>query len=565
MPEPGRSEVRPPGGGDRGRNLSRVRWATGALALGGLGRVGWLSTLSAERLVTLVPDDAFYYLVIADRLVTEGRVSFDGVEPTTGFHALHLWFLAGLRFLFDGLGAPTSDPVAGPIAEPAAAAALKAWLIAVGGVAVLTTTVAFRTLAHWLVPPCGFAALLGLWWVFAGVAMLETHSHLLETPWVVLASAMLLVAVANGRWRRAAVWGVVGGLARFDSGILPAALALGFAVAFGVAWLRRRFDRARAQAIRGQWNAAVAAGLGTALGLGITFAQSFVISGEALPGSARMKLHWADVLGDVLQWAMVFASAAVGGCVVPTVDSWPAWAVAVVGIGALAVIGSRAHRPIACALGGTGLGYLLLYRHGAGLQSWYVAHFLVPVAVLVGWASTAIGRWFGRSRTVARRGVDVLMFTLMASFLGLSVTRSVEPRYRNQSAMWRAGIELSWAPEIVASGVDRSATIGAWNAGIVAFASGRRIVNLDGLVNDTVIPFVRRGALLDYMDRRGVEWIADCDAMWTRDWLARRGGYRPEQFAAGVVRVRSLGEPSSAAERALGVLPALFRWRDPGK
>ncbi|HTU63332.1 MAG TPA: hypothetical protein VMF89_32950, partial [Polyangiales bacterium] len=66
---------------------------------------------------------------------------------------------------------------------------------------------------------------------------------------------------------------------------------------------------------------------------------------------------------------------------------------------------------------------------------------------------------------------------------------------------------------------------GAWNAGVLSYFSGGRIINLDGLVNDTVLEYARRNELLAYIAREHIERIADFGVM-IDDRMARRlGGY----------------------------------------
>ena len=53
------------------------------------------------------------------------------------------------------------------------------------------------------------------------------------------------------------------------------------------------------------------------------------------------------------------------------------------------------------------------------------------------------------------------------------------------------------------------ATVGAWNAGILAFFSDRRVVNLDGLVNSRAFARSYRHDLCAYLDREGIAWVVD--------------------------------------------------------
>ncbi|OPX31676.1 MAG: hypothetical protein B1H09_02320 [Gemmatimonadaceae bacterium 4484_173] len=58
-----------------------------------------LST-SPENLVCRFEDDAFFYATVARNTVEEGKVSFDGVSKTNGFHPLWMGILTVTRFVF---------------------------------------------------------------------------------------------------------------------------------------------------------------------------------------------------------------------------------------------------------------------------------------------------------------------------------------------------------------------------------------------------------------------------------------------------------------------------------
>src|SRR5882672_11990704 len=50
--------------------------------------------LPLGQMTVFVPDDAFYYLVLAKHFAQLGRWTFDGTTNTTGFHLLHPYGLA---------------------------------------------------------------------------------------------------------------------------------------------------------------------------------------------------------------------------------------------------------------------------------------------------------------------------------------------------------------------------------------------------------------------------------------------------------------------------------------
>ena len=52
----------------------------------------------------LLEDDYFYYAIVADKLVTLGKLTYDGVTVTNGFHPLWFVVLWGLRIVFGRFG-----------------------------------------------------------------------------------------------------------------------------------------------------------------------------------------------------------------------------------------------------------------------------------------------------------------------------------------------------------------------------------------------------------------------------------------------------------------------------
>ena len=53
--------------------------------------------------VQMMPDDAFYYFVLAKHFAQTGLWSFDGAAPSTGFHPLWAYLLAAVFRLAPGL------------------------------------------------------------------------------------------------------------------------------------------------------------------------------------------------------------------------------------------------------------------------------------------------------------------------------------------------------------------------------------------------------------------------------------------------------------------------------
>jgi hypothetical protein len=63
----------------------------------------------------------------------------------------------------------------------------------------------------------------------------------------------------------------------------------------------------------------------------------------------------------------------------------------------------------------------------------------------------------------------------------------------------------------IESHTEQDAIVGGFNCGIVSYYSGRRVVNLDGVMNDAAIWAIRSRTLGDYIDSQGIEYLADIE------------------------------------------------------
>ena len=63
-------------------------------------RLIYLVSLELEVLLTFIPDDSFYYLELGKNFIQKGIWSFDGFNPTSGFHLLYGYFVVLVMKLF---------------------------------------------------------------------------------------------------------------------------------------------------------------------------------------------------------------------------------------------------------------------------------------------------------------------------------------------------------------------------------------------------------------------------------------------------------------------------------
>lgn len=69
----------------------------------------------------------------------------------------------------------------------------------------------------------------------------------------------------------------------------------------------------------------------------------------------------------------------------------------------------------------------------------------------------------------------------------------------------------------------KTAIVGSWNAGILGFFSERSVVNLDGLINNDILIYLKSNTLYKYMKKREINYIIDYDVMlyWQEKYFGK--------------------------------------------
>ncbi|MBI5849462.1 MAG: hypothetical protein HZB39_00255 [Planctomycetes bacterium] len=88
---------------------------------------------------------------------------------------------------------------------------------------------------------------------------------------------------------------------------------------------------------------------------------------------------------------------------------------------------------------------------------------------------------------------------------GLVLAQALAAREAPRRFAWQSVMQL--AAERLRDVTPRDARIGAFNAGLLAFRSGRRIVNLDGVVNAAAFHALREHRLGGYLKEQGIDWL----------------------------------------------------------
>ena len=487
-----------------------------------------IASCGIPTLVTkVVSDDAFYYFQIARNAAAGNGITFDGVEPANGFHPLWFALLVPVYLLFGD----------GPAAPLHAALVLGALLDVAAGLLIylLIRTLTQNRLAGIL----GAAVyLLNPSVIFHSINGLETGLNLFCFClyfWFYLR----MVTADEFATKDIALLGLLSGilmLARTDNIVLVGV------VYFHLLFLKKMYKKPGPVALSGclaalvlapwmLWNllefGVIMQSSGSAYAIitrgnlrasGVTDLQIFLNS-----LSNTITLFVYTIPSDVFGWGKLLgisAGLAAGLILADEERSRHVW-----------VAAKTACIPLLAFIA-------LALTHSlvrGTLKSWY----FMPAAAVV---SIFFGIFCGAYDFTAlissgrARLVSILMAAIILSGFVL-----------NGWTSWGKGM-FSWqseqlmAAEWVAENVkEDDGWVGSFNAGIIGYMSGGKVVNLDGLVNNAVVPYLEGGHLWDYINKREIAFLVDSDYSILRDY---RDFYGPDwKSNERIRRIATIDDP----------------------
>ncbi len=478
--------------------VSAPRWFGPAVLIAAFGvAVAFLLRLfhlPLRELVTYTADDAYHYLQIARNLAQHGQLSFDGEHTASGFHPLWLAVLTLPAAL-------TTDRVT--LVYSAQAIGMAAHLAT--AVVVVFVVREFRT---------------GLW-PYLVAALWAVQPFGLARATDGMEAAVSLLAISLG-----ALWCVR--LAGRPAGSYPVAraglvtglllaliyLARTDGISFGAVGIALLAWHARARIADAARATAISAGL-----LGAAIAGFAIVlwrvTGYPTQASGEIKLLWGlqrwPGLQNRLVWAIhVFSNLWFGDLFrqffgVPHGISLMLVAVAIATVGIVgarrALVGDRRLAALAIWLLGStafnGLLYALLFHD---LLIWYgdqsaFALFLV--------SAIAFGLVPIPSRLV-ERAATLLAIACIVWGAALSIRES-----GGQSGGYPSMAPMFDVTQAIDALVPEGQSVGSFDAGQHGFFAHRRVVNLDGLVNDSTRPYWRAHRIDAYIAASDLEYFAD--------------------------------------------------------
>jgi len=489
-------------------------------------------------IANVLPDDAFYYFQIARNIVAGDGSSFDGVNLTNGFHPLwllinlpafawfpgELWPIQFLLLISVGLNLATALFLYRILSRFIESKWLKNFLLAVY---LFNPFVLLETINGLETALSLFFITLFIWWwlevsgrpttrnfviagVVGGLMMLARLDNIFFFAafllWIVATGSAKLFPVREGKSQLVTI-------SRF---ILCSSLVAVVVIFPWVIWNWLTFGMISTSAANTA--SLVTHGLVTQDNGGgwLVFVKTIVymleLNWQTVSTMTSAPWFWIGTAGAIIYW-------------------W--WQRSVKFNQSFFV------QPLPFVLGG----WLAMFIANAGLRwvgrSWYFVGFNLVAVILLAWWLGQAGK-VDRSRlslSVREQAVNfsrlalipIVIFLLIFSY-ALDFKREILNRYQPQLAMVEAA---EWGNENLPTG----SVIGVFNAGVQGYLSRHRVVNLDGLVNNTAAAAIKDRQLWAYtqnevgyfsdfpiyLDYRYRSFLGASNPLVDLDWLATVG------------------------------------------
>lgn len=417
-----------------------------------------------------IGDDSYYYLNLARNFFEQGNWSFDKYgTPATGLHLLNAYFVFVVYSVF-GENALTVLP-------------FIYLLISLSIIFFVIKNLKKDSIAILIV-----AVLISSFATYINVV------SFMEWLWVVLFSILIFRNFPDVSARKLFFLGLGGTLARSDFVIFLSAFFL-YAV------FKRRENVLKSFAMIS----------GGALGVAIYTFHNYWISGSFLQSSAEIKLHRSLLLGvnPFPFWLQTLRNF-IGFPRLNLFDNREArilfYNIALVLLVLLSLIiiayALRNRRAVYERLFPLfqkqefAISLIILFFYSLfysfnsfGMQIWYSAVMIVPLSIIIYHLLLAL-----------KKEHAVLLLSSVVLF-NLFVSVFMKPfNYEQKNAVEYA--------ECLNNNFETDKYIfGAWDSGIVGYYLNSRVVNLDGLVNSEIVPYLKSDRLIDYLKKKKIDFL----------------------------------------------------------
>lgn len=471
-----------------------------------LGIRMWLAWHPITELVSLsLPDDAFYYFVIARNVVSGLGSSFDGTTLTNGYHPLWLLLILPIFALHKLLLVSSLDF---PIHIALSLSALFDTATVYACFVLVRKTTSDSKLAFFSSALYAFNPYV----ISQSVNGVETAVNNL----LLSASIWVFIHQENGNEPRTikqlvVTGSILGGtfLSRTDNIFFIVFLLLGYAL---LRWSRRGLFNIAVIGVTQlvvvspwlAWNWIMFGNLVQTSGLAIPFREH--ISHQAAPLADKMVIALIKTVH-----ALRFVGLSSGLGLVPMIALYAGLLIFIL---SLFLINRKSSSkpskessskvwPVWALMGSVVLVLLIHASVRWVTREWYFASVGLVTALTLGGLLPAMLQ--ERTRIIVS---NIVFFVSIFLFV------------LEGSAFYRTGL-YPWQPEMITTAqwlynhTNDSTLIGAFNAGIYGYYSGRPVINLDGVLDSGALQAVRERDLASYISERSLQIIVDYELFFS--------------------------------------------------
>jgi hypothetical protein len=294
---------------------------------------------------------------------------------------------------------------------------------------------------------------------------------------------------------------------------------------------------------------------GATLALLLTFWHTYALSGHVLGGSTRTKMLWASRSSFSLQPFWQLSLDALGMpqrgrsrvvlfllvVLIVAGTLLPAWRNLRLCLHELSLPQANLCVVSLLAL----VAYMVLFGMNPSALDWYTSTIMLPVCIIVAACTALVWR-------LGRPALRMLAVVYWCALVAYAAADGFIERGHMQLLYYKAAVQLRQELPGV--------RIGCWSCGILSFYSAGPqrppLINLDGLVNDDVYPYIKSNNLASYIVDQHIRYLLDESAYIETRRPRILGGYDSERFLKMPSLVQAF--PYSATANEFTVL-SLYR------
>lgn len=488
---------------------------------------------SDSLIVTIVPDDSFYYLKLACNFADKRVWSFDGLNHTSGFHLVYAYYLSFLTKIIGCASWKTIFFINGCIACLVIALVFNVvfnyisqrsnvFFALISSIPFFSTPIISQTTAN-----------MESSWTFPLALLFAVHldkiSFNLATPnklyplkikyFLIVFSAFFLV------------------LTRSDLSILIGVIAINSLIViflqnfyvvhcYNNGTLMRSFFNNQIKRV------CLYLLTGVAFGVVFVILHSYTFTGDFLQNSVLIKKHWSSVLGNSsLPAFSLFLTLFLPSFVADKFTNYYIFSFFILLLTSLSImpylffITAKDKFSLISKYGMASLAaplvlitYLIVYGlNSQALQQWYSAQLITPLVMSVVLLSSLIKHANFKEVRQKFRYAFILPLLVLATWFTNHLVYPSRPLYPNQALMLDAIRKFN--------SLKGQSKLSGWNSGLPGYFSYNFYSNIDGLVNSTVSNYIISDNLYEYLVKRDYDFIIDYRYMMTDTNMKLRGGY----------------------------------------